>query len=219
MMGPSQVFLLSPANCSGPREKLLFSERSQFALAQRLRSADGVSLGEVFSFISGLYFRGKLTYATAFARPPSGLSGSLVITAGRGLLPADTRVHLADLRELASVPIDPADQRYAEPLSRDTRKIREHLNVDARVILLGSIATDKYSSILSDILGEQLLFPLAFVGRGDMSRGGLMLRCVDEGSELEYIPVRSATRRGPRPARLAPRRKRETNSENETRGN
>ncbi|HUQ72177.1 MAG TPA: hypothetical protein VM165_21805 [Planctomycetaceae bacterium] len=207
MMGPQQIFLLSPANCSGPRGQLLLSERSQFALAQSLRSANGVSLGEVFSFISGLYFRGKLTYATAFGRPPCGLTGSLIITAARGLLPPDTTVRVADLRELAAVPIDPADPRYAEPLSRDARKIRERLDVAARVILLGSIATDKYSSILGDILGEQLLFPVAFVGRGDMSRGGLMLRCVDEGNELEYIPLSNATRRGQRPARLAPRRK------------
>ena len=85
--------------------------------------------------------------------------------------------------------------------------MRERLAVDTRVILLGSIATDKYSSILGDILGEQLLFPAAFVGRGDMSRGGLMLRCVDEGSELEYIPLSSALRRGQRPARLPPRKK------------
>lgn len=202
-----QVFLLSPANCSGSRGQLLFSERSKFALAQRLRSADGASLGEVFSFISGLYFRGKLTYATAFGRPPSGLTGSLVITSGRGLLSPNTTVRIADICELAAVPIDPADPRYAEPLSRDARMIREQLDVDARVVLLGSIATDKYSSILGDILGEQLLFPAPFVGRGDMSRGGLMLRCVDEGNELEYIPLSSATRRGQRPARLAPRKK------------
>jgi hypothetical protein len=207
MMGPQQVFLLSPANSSGPRGQLLLSERSQFALAQRLRSADGALLGEVFSFISGLYFRGKLTYATAFGRPPTGLPGSLVITAGRGLLSPDTTIGVDDLRELASVPIDPTDSRYAQPLWRDARKIREQLDADARVILLGSIATDKYRSILGDILGEQLLFPLAFVGRGDMSRGGLMLRCVDQGSELEYIPVSSATRHGQRPPRLAPRKK------------
>jgi hypothetical protein len=176
-------------------------------LAQRLHSTGGASLGEVFSFISGLYFRGKLAYATAFGRPSSGLTGSLVITAGRGLLPPDTTVRVADLREMAAVPIDPADPQYAEPLSRDARKMRDQLAVDAKVILLGSIATDKYSSILGDILGEQLLFPAAFVGRGDMSRGGLMLRCVDEGSELEYIPLSSAMRRGQRTARLPPRKK------------
>jgi hypothetical protein len=164
-------------------------------------------LGEVFSFISGLYFRGELTYATAFGRPPSGIPGSLVITAGRGLVPPDTMFRLAELRELASVPVDPADPRYAESLSRDARKLRQHLALGDRVVLLGSIATDKYSSILSEILGEQLLFPSAFVGRGDMSRGGLLLRCVDEGCELNYVPLTSAPRRGQRPARLTPRRK------------
>jgi hypothetical protein len=207
MMDAQKVFLLSPANCSGPRGQLLSLAQSQFALARRLRSTDGALLGEVFSFISGLYFRGKLAYATAFGHPPSGFAGSLVITAGRGLLPPETTIRVEDLRELGAVPIDPADPRYAEPLARDVRKICEQLNGDARVILLGSIATEKYSSILSEILGERLQFPAAFVGRGDMSRGGLMLRCVDEGSELEYIPLSNAIRRGQRPARLAARKK------------
>lgn len=206
-MEPRQVFLLSPANCSGPRAQLLLSERSQFALAQRLRSPDGISLGEAFSFISGLYFRGKLTYAKAFARPPSAVSQSLVITAGRGLVSSDTTVRLADLQELAAVPIDPQDPRYRDPLVRDAQQLLQQLAAKDRVILLGSIATDKYCSILSDVLGDHLLFPGEFVGRGDMSRGGLMLRCVDNGCELAYVALAGASRRGARPARLPPRKR------------
>src|SRR2546425_7441138 len=61
-----QVFILSPASCSGQRAALLFNERAQFFLARQLR-ASGAALGEVFSFLSGLYFRGKLTYARAFS--------------------------------------------------------------------------------------------------------------------------------------------------------
>jgi hypothetical protein len=38
-----------------------------------------------------------------------------------------------------------------------------------------------------------------------MSRGGLMLRSVDERRELEYLPVAGATLRGKRPAKLPAR--------------
>nr|MDQ3622191.1 hypothetical protein [Verrucomicrobiota bacterium] len=69
--------------------------------------------------------------------------------------------------------------------------------------LLGSIATGKYVDCLLPLWGPRLVFPEAFVGRGDMSRGGLMLRCVTSGRELRYIPVAGAIRHGARPRRLA----------------
>ena len=69
-------------------------------------------------------------------------------------------------------------------------------------MLLGSIATGKYADVLLDILGDRLLFPPSFVGRGDMSRGGLLLRCVRAGMELPYEPLRGAIRHGPRPPKL-----------------
>src|SRR5262249_32645808 len=69
-------------------------------------------------------------------------------------------------------------------------------------VLLGSIASDKYVELLLEILGQRLLFPVDFVGRGDMSRGGLMLRAARSGTELPYGPVQGAVRRGPRPPRL-----------------
>jgi len=72
------------------------------------------------------------------------------------------------------------------------------------VILLGSIASPKYVDVLQSIFGERLLFPADFVGRGDMSRGGLMLRCVSAAEELVYVPIAGAVRHGVRPPRLAP---------------
>jgi hypothetical protein len=72
-------------------------------------------------------------------------------------------------------------------------------------VLLGSIASDKYVDLLLEVFGERLLFPAEFVGRGDMSRGGLMLRCATAGVEMSYLPVAGAKRHGPRPPRL-PRR-------------
>jgi hypothetical protein len=70
------------------------------------------------------------------------------------------------------------------------------------VVLLGSVASDKYISVLLSIFGERLLFPEAFVGRGDMSRGGLLLRCVRAGLELDYVPILGARLHGERPPRL-----------------
>ena len=175
---------------------------SALDLARRLRE-DGVPLGELFSFISGLYFRSKLAYARAFSAPPA-LSGTFIITATGGLIPPETIVTLDRLHEIAANDIDPSDQRYRAPLDRDCRELSEKMADSCGVVLLGSIATSKYVEPLLQIFHERLLFPAEFVGRGDMSRGGLMLRCVENGKELAYIPVLSATRRGLRPPKLSP---------------
>ncbi len=180
---------------------MVLNEGAEFELAVRLRN-EGVALSDLFSFISELYFRGKFAYSSAFAAPPSGVPGSLVITAGRGLLPPDTKMSLNDMRALAGVPIDLANPFYRDPFERDARTLFETVPEDCDVVLLGSIATSKYLEPLMGIFGERLLFPAEFVGRGDMSRGGLMLRCAREGTELEYIPAHTAVRRGKRPPKL-----------------
>jgi len=180
------------------------SERASFDLAQRVRVGAGAPLGEVFSFLSGLYFRGKLTYACAFARPPDGRAGVFVITPTDGLRPADEPVDLVRLRRFASVDIEGDDPRYREPLDRDARRLARRIGPSGEVVLLGSIATGKYIEPLLAVLGERLRFPADFVGRGDMSRGGLLLRCARSGTELTYRGVRDAVRRGPRPLRLPP---------------
>lgn len=199
---PGRVFLLSPADCSGPRALLLHRPGSEGDLARRLRGAPGASLGEVFAFVSSLYFRGKLAYARAFARPPAGVDGALVITPSDGLQAPERPVTLADLRRFAGVPVDCGEARYREPLRRDLRALLPRLG-GAEVVLLGSIASRKYTEVLTDVLGAQVLFPSDFVGRGDMSRGGLLLRCVREGRELAYVPIAGAVRHGARPPRLA----------------
>jgi len=58
-------------------------------------------------------------------------------------------------------------------------------------VLLGSIATPKYLEPLNEVLGPRLHVPQEFIGRGDMSRGALMLRCAAEGHELTYIAASS----------------------------
>lgn len=180
---------------------MVLNERAQFPLARQLRQ-EGSPLGSVFSFVSGLYFRGKLTYAEAFAAPPPGMPGSLVITQSRGLVPPDARVTIDDLRHMASVPIDGDDPRYHEPLARDADLLARALPPDCPVVLLGSVATTKYLDPLLKVFGERLLFPVDFIGRGDMSRGGLMLRCARGGTELTYVPALGAVRRGQRPPKL-----------------
>ena len=200
-----RVFLLSPANAAGERMGLLLRSGADFPLARAVQSEAGAPIGEVFRFASGLYFRGKLAYAEAFARPPRGVPGALVIAPGAGLVPPDARVRAADLRALGAVPVDPRDGRYRIPLERAARLLAEAVGTRCEVVLLGSIASGKYVDPLLDVFGERLVFPVAFVGRGDMSRGGLMLRCVRAGLELEYVAVEGAVRHGPRPARL-PRR-------------
>ncbi len=194
-----RVFLLSPARSDGQRMAMLLSPRAGFALARALQ-AQGAELGEVFRFASGLYFRGKLAYALAFG------AAALVIAPGSGLLPARTLVRPADLRAFAAVPVVPADPRFREPLVRAAGALRAALGARDEVVLLGSVAAAKYVDPLLSVLGERLLFPPAFVGRGDMSRGGLLLRAVRAGVELEYAPVAGAVRRGVRPPRLAPTR-------------
>ena len=206
---PGRIFLLSPANCSGLRAKMVLSERAQFDLAVRLRGGDGAALGEVFAFVSGLYFKGKLAYAMNFARPPepgAGLAGSgaLVITPTAGLRPAETMVSADAIRGFAGVDIASNDPRYRRPLLASATALAEEIGPECDVVLLGSIASAKYVDVLTKVFGARLRFPVDFVGRGDMSRGGLMLRCVRSGEELVYVPVEGAVRHGARPPKLPP---------------
>jgi hypothetical protein len=199
-----RIFLLSPANCSGKRAHLLKRGQAAFPLAVRLRSDEGAPLGEVFTFVSGLYFRGKLAYAEAFAAAGDP-HGVLVITPDRGLVAPSTIVTLADLHAFAAVDIDIDNPAYRDPLVRTATAVAAGLEHDTEVVLLGSVATAKYMDVLGGVFGDRLRFPAEFAGRGDMSRGGLMLRCVDARRELTYVPVDGAVRRGPRPPKLAPR--------------
>ncbi len=195
---PPRLFLLSPANASGPRGALLRTSQN-VELGMRLRSSDGAPIGEVYRFISGLYFRGKLAYAEYFAP-----GRSYVITPCRGLLPPETALTGEEFEALARVPIDADEPRYLAPLVRDLTQVAATWPGD--VVLLGSVASPKYTRPLLEILGDRLLFPATFVGRGDMSRGGVLLRAVRAGQELEYIPVAGAVVRGTRPPKLPPER-------------
>ena len=198
---PPRVFLLSPARAGGERMGLLMSPRANFPLAWQFQRS-GAPLGEVFQFASGLYFRGKLAYARAFGRAPPGGSGALAIVPGRGMMDVEQTITADELRAIAEVRVDVRDPRYREPLERDAQLLARRLGKRGEAVLLGSIATGKYADVFLDVLGDRLLFPPSFVGRGDMSRGGLLLRAVRAGEELPYAPLRGAVRHGARPPRL-----------------
>lgn len=195
-----RIFLLSPANLSGKRGKLVWGGISRCAMALKLRDG-GAPLGEVFSFVSGLYFRGKLAYGRAFARPPRNVAGVMVITASHGLMTPDTIVGIEELQAMAASSIDEGEARYREPLERDARRLAARIG-SCEVVLLGSVATQKYAEPLLGIFGAKLMFPAEFAGRGDMSRGGLMLRAVRDGVPLTYVGLANSMRHGSRPPKL-----------------
>src|SRR3954468_22136453 len=108
----------------------------------------GAPLGEVFTFMSSLYFRGKLAYANRFG-------SAYGIAPGPGVLPADVLIRVEDLQNMAAVPVDEEEPRYLEPLLRDARALAKSLGSDGRVVLLGSVASAKYVTPLLDVLGAR----------------------------------------------------------------
>lgn len=198
------VFLLSPARCSGERAaQLVRSKRSK--LGQRLRAGEA-TLGEVFAWLSALYFRGKLTYAVRFGASSGPVPGALVMAPGLGLRAAEARISVPMFRAMGEIEVE--SDAFVQPLLRDARLVDRACGAGgpgappARIVLLGSIATGKYADTLQDVFGSRLLFPETFVGRGDMSRGGLLLRAARSGEELAYRPVAGATLHGARPPKL-----------------
>ena len=180
---------------------MLLRPQAQFDLAVKLRQG-AASIGEVYGFISGLYFRGKLTYTEAFRAAPPGIPPALVIVPGIGLVPPQTPVTIEQLRAIAGVPVDERNDAYRSALLQTAQLLDQHAGPDCLHVLLGSVASGKYTNPLLQVFGDRLVFPADFVGRGDMSRGGLMLRHAASGVELHYIPVRGAALHGVRPPRL-----------------
>jgi hypothetical protein len=188
----SKIFLLSPASLSGERARQLLDPGARFEAARQLRSPEGVPLEEAFTFLSSLYFRGKIAYARHFAAPPPKLAapelegGVFVITSGFGLVVPSWPITGERMEILRRTPVDLKCRAYSEPLREHALALRERLPADSRVVLLGSIATGKYVDLLLPVFGDRLVFPRCFVGRGDMSRGSVLLKAVRADEELEY---------------------------------
>jgi hypothetical protein len=167
MAPASKIFLLSPARMGGARSAMLFRAEAGFDLAVRLRQGKA-SIGEAYAFISGLYFRGKLAYAEAFASPPPGHPPALVIVPGLGLLAPETAMNWERLRDTGSVDVSEGNADFRAPLLRDATLLNQSAGRECRFVLLGSIASPKYTEPLLTIFEDRILFPADFVGRGDM---------------------------------------------------
>ena len=168
---------------------------SGVVLARRLRE-EGVPLGDVFSFLSGLYFRGKLEYARAFSQPGEREGGVYVITMTDGLVAPDARISAQDLERYAQW-VDGA-ATASRTLEQTALDLSRRLGSDADVVLLGSVSTGKYTDLLAPIFGTRLLFPREVLHIGQLARGALFLRRAREGPELEYVPVGEIIRAGRR---------------------
>src|SRR5215510_8517709 len=155
-MPTTRFFLLSPANCRGRRAKQVLSATATFPLAMKLRSGEGVPIGELFAHMSGLYFRGKLTYAQRFGH-------ALVITPDRGLIPADTPITADVLTRFADAEIHVDNLSYRRPLEESARLLTKMAGRRAEFVLLGSVASPKYVEALVEIFGARLTFPASFV--------------------------------------------------------
>lgn len=195
-----RVFLLSPARSSGPRARALAYADSD--LGRGLRG-EGAPLGDVFAFLSSLYFRGKLTYATHFASDGLGAPGVLIITPGHGLCRPSTMVRAETLHAIGNIEVDADNPEFVAPLLRDAALLHASIPAECEVVLLGSVATAKYVEPLLSVFGQRLMFPREFVGRGDMSRGGLLLRATRERCELSYDSLQTSVRSGRRARRLS----------------
>ena len=195
-----RVFILSPANMAGLRAKMLLNPKAPFPLARQFHD-QGAPLADVFTFTSGLYFRGKVTYARHFASA-NRRDIVRVITSNACLVDPDTIVGPREIKAYGETEIDPADPKYSEPLRRDAQRLAKRTG-HGPVILLGSIATPKYRHVLLDVFGERLYFPSEFVGRGDMSRGALLLQAVETDQELAYASVHDAVFTGKRAVRVS----------------
>jgi hypothetical protein len=118
---PGRIFLLSPAKAGGPRYSMLTREQADFDVARRLR--EGVAtIGEVYSFISGLYFRGKMMYAEAFRAAPAGVPAVLVMVPGAGLVPPETIIDAGQLRAIAGISVAEDNPEFRDPCD-DSRQI------------------------------------------------------------------------------------------------
>jgi hypothetical protein len=195
-----RIFLLSPASTEGLRAQQLTSPRARFGAAERYRSPEGVTIAEAFTFMSSLYFRGKIGYARHFAAPPPEMTlgteddGILVIAPGFGLVPPSWRITAEEMKKLRRTPVDLKSRAYCAPMKKHVEQLRD-LAPTSWVVLLGSVATGKYVDLLLPALGDRLLFPRDFAGAGDMKRGGMMLRAVREDQELAYVTLAAPRRR------------------------
>ena len=190
-------FRLRAAAARGLR---LIDGSSASSLAQQLQTESGAPLCEVFAFLSSLYFRGKLAYARAFARPPHAMRGVFIVTPGAGLC-TKRRLSPRRPRRVCGGRGRSRNPHFVAPLLRDVQALVASAS-STRASCCSAASLRQVRRAAAAGVRERLLFPADFVGRGDMSRGGLCCAPRAKASELDYLPVLGATRHGPRAARL-----------------
>jgi hypothetical protein len=137
---------------------MLLREQADFDLAVKLRQGTA-TIGEIYTFMSGLYFRGKMAYAEAFRAAPPGIPPGVVIVPGVGLVPPETAVDVGQLRTVADVPVDEGNHVYRSALLRAARLLDEYAGSACSYVLLGSIASGKYTGRSLRFLASASCFP------------------------------------------------------------
>jgi len=98
-----------------------------------------------------------------FAAPPEPDNaivgcGVHIITPNAGLRSPDTYVTRRAIRAFATTDVDPDNASYRRPLETSARALALEVGPDCDVVLLGSVASPKYVSVLLDIFGDRLRF-------------------------------------------------------------
>ena len=193
-MACRRIFLLSPARCGGRRSELLFNERAGFDLALHFATRRAHRWERCSAFSVACISAGNWRTPAAFHKLLKAWSAHTPLppTAGcyRSILPSlwVTSAFSATWTSRRRHPLQRAAGAYRPRVGSTGRKQRNRPARQRRLRKICGCALETF--------GSWLTFPSEFVGRGDMSRGGLMLRCVDEGRELAYIPVVGAVRNG-----------------------
>ena len=203
-----RIFLLSPASTDGLRAQQLTSPRAGFGAAERYRSPEGVTIEEAFTFMSSLYFRGKIGYARHFAAPPPELALGSRTTASWSSLPASgwcrraCRITPEEMKKLRRTPVDLKSRAYCAPMKKHVEQLRD-LAPDGLGGAPGQRRDRQVRGPAAAGPRDRLLFPRDFAGAGDMKRGGMMLRAVREDRELSLRHPRRAPPPRPRLKLLA----------------
>lgn len=187
-MSCPRLFLLSPATAHGAKARVLLQDPPRTPAATWLRSSDGMPLAAVFTYLSGLYFTGKLAYARAFANISPPLEGVYVLTMSDGLLSPAAPVSADMLRRFAAAADGSADGR--DRLIQSARTIAAALGeAPCEVVFLGSVHSSKYTELLEPVFGDRLRFPRELVRRGQLERGAILLERATARRELDYITL------------------------------
>ena len=147
----------------------------------------------------------QATYASRFGRPPPSLPPALVITPTRGLQSPSLPISRSLIEEFASLDWHRPTRAFWIRSSRVRVSFVHRSSQRCAWSCSGASRRAGTSSRWRASSRAGCNYPAEFVGRGDMSRGGLLLRHAEEGRELDYVPLAAGlTRHGAKPPKLPP---------------